>query len=197
MALLQDNIKRMLAFSSIAHAGYVMIALVIGGADASSAAALYLLCYAVTNLGAFMVITAVDGSAGERERANLVDYEGLARQHPMLGVVMTLFMVSLAGFPPTAGFIGKFVLFKAALSSGYYIIVVIAVLNSLLSVYYYLRVVVRMFMAEPAAEPARLPAFSPLMFTAMVFAVLALFLLGIYPQGWFPFDGLPLYSALP
>jgi NADH-quinone oxidoreductase subunit N len=127
------------------------------------------------------------------ETAARTNYLTLARTNPLVAVALTLFMVSLAGFPPTAGFIGKFVLFKAALVDGFYIIVVIAVLNSLVSVYYYLRVVVKMFMSEPA-EAAPVPYMPPMLLTAMVFAVLAVLLLGIYPQGWYPFDGLTLYS---
>lgn len=193
MALRQSNIKRMLAFSSIAHAGYVLIALAVGSSDAASAAALYLLCYAVTNLGAFIMITAVDGASDE-DRTNIDNYAGLGRRNPLIAVGLTLFLVSLAGFPPTAGFIGKFVLFKSALTSGFYVLVVIAVLNSLVSVYYYLRVVVKMFMADPEPTTPQIKDISPLWLTAAVFAVLALFLLGIYPQGWFPFDGLPVIA---
>lgn len=193
MALRQMSIKRMLAFSSIAHAGYIMIALVVGTPEAASAAALYLLCYAVTNLGAFIVITAVDGASSE-DRTAIDHYAGLARRHPLLAVTLTLFLISLAGFPPTAGFIGKFVLFKSALTQGFYLLVIAAVLNSLLSVYYYLRVVVKMFMADPTPTTPQLQYISPLWLTAAVFAVLALFLLGIYPQGWFPFDGLTVFA---
>ncbi len=193
MALRQASIKRMLAFSSIAHAGYIMIALVVGTSDAASAAALYLLCYAITNLGAFIIITAVDGASSE-DRTDIQHYAGLARKHPLLSVGLTLFLISLAGFPPTAGFMGKFVLFKSALQSGFYIIVVVAVLNSMVSVYYYLRVVVKMFMADPEPTTPQLSYISPLWLTAALFAVLALFLLGLYPQGWFPFDGLPVFA---
>ncbi|MFH2055484.1 MAG: NADH-quinone oxidoreductase subunit N [bacterium] len=193
MALRQGSIKRMLAFSSIAHAGYIMIALVVGTPEAASAAALYLLCYAVTNLGAFIIITAVDGASSE-DRTKIDHYAGLARRHPLLAVALTLFLISLAGFPPTAGFIGKFVLFKSALTEGFYLIVVLAVLNSLVSVYYYLRVVVKMFMADPEPTTPQLTYISPLWLTAAVFAVLALFMLGIYPQGWFPFDGLAVFA---
>ncbi len=189
MALRQDNIKRMLAFSSIAHAGYILIALVVGNAESASAAALYLLCYAMTNLGAFMIITLVDSSS-EKEVANVEDYTGLGRSRPLLGILLTIFMISLAGFPPTAGFIGKFILFKAAVSQGFYTIVVIAVINSLISVFYYLRVVVRMFMAEADTEPVKVPKVPAFMTVALIFAIAAVFLLGVYPQGWFPFDGL-------
>jgi len=189
MAIRQTNIKRMLAFSSIAHAGYIMIALVVGNAEAASAAALYLLCYAVTNLGAFMVISLVDSSS-EEDVTNIDDYAGLGRARPFLGVLLTIFMISLAGFPPTAGFIGKFVLFKAAVSQGFYAIVVIAVINSLISVFYYLRVVVKMFMSEAEGEVIKVPATPAFLTVGLIVALAAVFLLGIYPQGWFPFGGL-------
>ena len=194
MALRQNNIKRMLAFSSIAHAGYIMIALVVGNAESASAAALYLLCYAVTNLGAFIVISLVDSTETHADITAINSYAGLARRRPYLGIAMTLFLISLAGFPPTAGFMGKFILFKAAVMQGYYAIVVIAVLNSLVSVYYYLRVVVKMFMADPEERQLTVPALSPVALVGLVFTVAALFVIGIYPQGWFPFSGLTVYS---
>jgi NADH-quinone oxidoreductase subunit N len=104
-------------------------------------------------------------------------------------------MLSLAGFPPTAGFMGKFVLFKAAVSQGFYILVVIAVLNSLVSVFYYLRVVVKMFMTEPDGEPVAIPAVPVFLTVALAFAVAAVLLIGVYPQGWFNFAGLSILGA--
>jgi NADH-quinone oxidoreductase subunit N len=195
MALRQNNIKRMLAFSSIAHAGYILIALVVGGTEASSAAGLYLLAYALTNLGAFMVIALVDSGAKHDEFTSIDTYAGLARKRPYLGLALTLFMVSLAGFPPTAGFMGKFVLFKAALSQGFYALVVIAVLNSLVSVFYYLRVVVKMFMAEPEGQPVEIPAVPVFLMVALAFAAATVLLIGVYPQGWFTFTGLSILGA--
>jgi len=195
MALRQGSIKRMLAYSSIAHAGYILIALVVGGGEASSAAGLYLLAYAVTNLGAFAVITLIDSSSKTDDVVKIDSYAGVGKKHPYLAVALTVFMISLAGFPPTGGFIGKFILFKAAVLQGYYVIIVIAVFNSLISVFYYLRVVVKMFMVEPGEQTARVPAVPLMLAVALIFALAAVFLIGVYPQGWFPFDGLTIFST--
>ncbi len=194
MAIRQNNIKRMLAFSSIAHAGYIMIALVVGSAESASAAALYLLCYAVTNLGAFMIISQIDASNAHEEVAEIDNYSGLGRSKPLLAILLTVFLISLAGFPPTAGFMGKFVLFKSAVIDGHYAIVVIAVMNSLVSVYYYLRVVVKMFMSDPEAKPVLVPTLPAFLVIALLVAVIAVFAIGIYPQRWYPFDGLTIFS---
>lgn len=194
MALRQNNIKRMLAFSSIAHAGYIMIALVVGTAESASAAALYLLCYAVTNLGAFMIISQVDASDPHDEITSIDNYSGLGRAKPFLAVLLTVYLISLAGFPPTAGFMGKFVLFKSAVVDGHYAIVIIAVLNSLVSVYYYLRVVVKMFMTDPEKKPILVPSLPAFLTIALVIAIIAVLAIGIYPQRWYPFDGLTIFS---
>ena len=194
MALRQNNIKRMLAFSSIAHAGYIMIALVVGTAESASAAALYLLCYAVTNLGAFTIISQVDASDPHDEITSIDNYSGLGRAKPFLAVLLTVFLISLAGFPPTAGFMGKFVLFKSAVVDGHYAIVIIAVLNSLVSVYYYLRVVVKMFMTDPEKKPILVPSLPAFLTIALVIAIIAVLAIGIYPQRWYPFDGLTIFS---
>ncbi len=195
MALRQENFKRMLAFSSIAHAGYIMIALVVGTAEAASAAAFYLLCYALTNLGAFMIISLVDSSHAHDEVATINDYAGLGRTRPFLGVLLLIFMISLAGFPPTAGFVGKLVLFKAALAQGYYALVVIAVINSLISVYYYLRVIVKMFMADKDVQPITVPALPAFLLLALIVAVVAVFAIGIFPHQWYPLEGLTAITA--
>lgn len=196
MALRQDNIKRMLAFSSVAHAGYILIALVVRNGEAASAAAFYLLCYAVTNLGAFIVISLIDSSRAGEDVTSIDSYAGLGRQRPALGIALALFLISLAGFPPTAGFMGKFVLFKAAVLQGYYIIVVIAVINSLVSVYYYLRVVVKMFMSEREGAVVEIPTIPAFMMLALLFAAAAVLIIGVYPQGWFPFEGLAVFRNL-
>ncbi len=195
MALRQENFKRMLAFSSIAHAGYIMIALVVGTAEAASAAAFYLLCYAVTNLGAFMIISQVDSSHAHDEVATINDYNGLGRTRPFLGILLLVFMISLAGFPPTAGFMGKLVLFKSALAEGYYVLVVIAVINSLISVYYYLRVIVKMFMADKDVQPITVPALPAFLMLALIVAVVAVFAIGVFPHQWYPFEGLTAITA--
>jgi NADH-quinone oxidoreductase subunit N len=150
IAIAQSDIKRMLAYSSIAHAGYVLVALVAGGETGISSALFYLLAYTFMNIGAFTVVIAL-GRKGE-ENTGLDDYSGLGSRSPLLAILMTVFMFSLAGFPPTAGFMGKFYVFSAAVKSGFVGLVIIGVLNSLVSVYYYLRVVVLMFMHPPQTE---------------------------------------------
>lgn len=155
IAIAQSDIKRMLAYSSIAHAGYVLVALVAGGANGVSSALFYLLAYTFMNIGAFTIVILL-GRKGE-ENTTLESYSGLGSRSPVLALLMTVFMFSLAGFPPTAGFMGKFYVFSSAVKSGFIWLVVIGVLNSLVSVYYYLRVVVLMFMHPPQPEAQKIP----------------------------------------
>jgi len=183
MAITQQNVKRMLAYSSIAHAGYLMIALVaagersIGGLAASSLL-FYLVVYAFMNLGAFGVIIAL----GKKGEANLTfgDYAGLGFRHPALALSMAIFMFSLAGLPPTAGFIGKFYLFTAAVQTGYVGLAIIGVLNGVLSVYFYLRLVVSMYMGPGGEEPASL-TLSPALVTAVTLSAVMTLYLGLLP----------------
>src|ERR687892_1473881 len=142
----QTSLKRMLAYSSIAHGGYLLAGLVAGNEVGKAAILFYLAAYALTNLGAFGVIALI----GSRDRANddLRDYAGLWYTHPALASLMTIFLLSLGGFPPKAGFIGKWLIFSAAVSSGYYWLAIIGVLTSVISVFFYLRVVVMMYMAD-------------------------------------------------
>jgi NADH-quinone oxidoreductase subunit N len=179
VAIAQSNIKRMLAYSSIAHAGYVLVALVAGKESGVSSALFYLLAYTFMNIGAFTVVIALGRK--EEENTNLDDYSGLGTRHPYLALFMMLFMISLAGFPPTAGFMAKFYVFSAAVKSGYIGLVIIGVLNSLVSVYYYLRIVVIMFMRPPLpeAKPISLPLGSLLVLLISTWAVLQM---GIFPQ---------------
>ena len=154
-ALTQKNIKRMLAYSSIAHAGYMLVA-VVTFADAKVAPAavaavlFYLAAYALTNFGAWAVVVAVERAEGKG--LEIADYAGLGRKHPWLALAMTVFMLSFAGFPPTVGFVGKFYLFRAALAAGYVGLAIVGVLASVVSVYYYMRVVTTMYMREGQAE---------------------------------------------
>jgi NADH-quinone oxidoreductase subunit N len=150
-ALLQSNVKRMLAYSSIAHAGYVLVAVVAGGRDGASAALFYLAVYSFMNLGAFGVLTLLGRDLDERVLVS--DLAGLGFRKPLLGLAMTLFMLSLGGIPPTAGFMGKIFVFGTALKAGLTGLVVIGVLNSVVSVFYYLRITVAMYMEEPRGEP--------------------------------------------
>jgi len=185
IALSQTNVKRMLAYSSIAHAGYMLIAFAAASSDAASAVAFYMLCYTVMNIGAFMVLLIVESkSDGDND---LTSFTGLGRRHPILAATMALFLISLAGIPPTAGFTAKFMIFKAAILKGHIPLVVIAVINTLISVYYYLRVVVVMFMIDTETEyrPVTYPAF---LFVALVIAVMGVLALGIFPGTFFPLD---------
>ncbi len=177
-ALLQANVKRMLAYSSIAHAGYILIALVAGQTGVSSAL-FYLLAYTVTNLGAFGAVIALGD--GARERLNISDFAGAARRHPLVAAVMTICLLSLAGFPPFAGFVGKFLIFGAAVDAGWTWLAVVGVLNSLISVYFYLRPVVQMYMYDPAPGWERVRV-APLVGLALALAVIGVIALGILPS---------------
>jgi NADH-quinone oxidoreductase subunit N len=158
IAISQSEIKRMLAYSSIAHAGYILMAFVPYGnpevAPVSIAAGLfYLVAYALTNFGAWSVVIALEQKEGKG--LAISDYAGLGRKYPALAAAMTVFMLSLIGFPPTLGLVGKFYLFRAVLSGGFTGLAIIGVLTSLISAYYYLRVVVTMFMQEGEPETER------------------------------------------
>ena len=156
-ALTQDNVKRMLAYSSIAHAGYALMGLVAFNQMGAWALMMYMLIYAFMNLGAFgfVILLESKGYAGEV----ITDYAGLARRHPGAALGMLIFMLALAGIPPTAGFMGKLYLFAAAVEGGYVILAVIAVIMSAVSLFYYFRIVVQMYLqdgGEGDAEPAEL-----------------------------------------
>ncbi len=155
IAIAQTNIKRLLAYSSIAHAGYILMAFVPFGQSqvlsVSVAAGLfYLVSYVLTNFGAWAVVIALEKAEGKG--LEITDYAGLGRKFPALAAAMTVFMLSLTGIPPTLGFVGKFYLFRAAIAGQYYLLAVIGVVTSLISAYYYLRVVVTMYMREGEPE---------------------------------------------
>jgi len=169
VAIAQTNIKRMLAYSSIAHAGYILMALVPFGDSAMAQTAVpgalfYLLTYAVTSLGAWAVVIALekakaDVSAGAEgpDGLNIQDYAGLGKKYPALAAAMVVFMLSFTGVPPTLGFMGKFYLFKSVIESGYLGLALIGVLTSLISAYFYLRIIVMMYMKEGEPEVRREP----------------------------------------
>jgi NADH-quinone oxidoreductase subunit N len=177
-ALLQENIKRMLAYSSIAHAGYLLIGVVAGGELGVGGVLYYLLVYTLMNLGAFAVVVVVE-EKGDRG-VTLGDYAGMGGRHPLLGAVMAIFMFSLAGIPPLSGFVGKFYIFSAAVKEGYVGLAVIGVLNSLVSVYYYLRVTVMMYMQEAEGE-ARSINFQPAIVAVLGIAAFFTVQMGIFP----------------
>jgi len=159
-ALLQTNLKRMLAYSSIAHAGYVLVALTAGGTEGASAAVFYLAVYSFMNLGAFGILALLGRE--QEERVLLSDLSGLGFRQPLLGLAMTVFMISLGGIPPTAGFMGKVYVFGAAIEAGLIPLVIVGVLNSVVSVFYYLRVTVAMYMQEePAGGPVEISWAAP------------------------------------
>ncbi len=178
VAIVQENIKRMLAYSSIAHAGYILIGMVAGREAGISGILYYLLAYTFTNLGAFAVVALV-GRKGEAN--NMIDdYRGLAKSHPLLALTMSIFLFSLAGIPPTAGFVGKFTIFYAAVKAGYIWLVVIGVLTSAASVYYYFRVVMKMYMEAPDGLPAKLE-FSPGTVLVLIIAAVGVLYIGVFP----------------
>src|SRR5262249_44868727 len=150
IAVVQPNIKRMLAYSSIAHAGYVAVAFAATSERGVSAALFYLLAYTLMNLGAFAIVTILGRS--EDKLVNLTDYAGLGAKRPGMAALLSLFLLSLAGVPGTAGFAGKFFIFRAALESRLLWLTVIGVVTTVVSFYYYLYIIVQMYMREPTEE---------------------------------------------
>ncbi|MEK6528939.1 MAG: NADH-quinone oxidoreductase subunit N [Nitrospirota bacterium] len=177
-ALAQTNIKRMLAYSSITHAGYMLLGVITGTPEGLASTMNYLFIYALMNIGAFAVVIMLRSKGVKGE--DLSDYEGLAKSHPLASALMLVFMFSLTGIPPTAGFIGKFYVFMEAIKAGYVFLVIVAVIFSVISAFFYLRVVMYMYMKEPKTE-------IPLTTSAsmnLVLAVTALLviILGILPS---------------
>jgi NADH-quinone oxidoreductase subunit N len=179
-AILQSNIKRMLAYSSIAHAGYVLVAVAANSGTGSAAAMFYLAAYAFTNIGAFTVVTYF-ARKGERY-VSIDDFAGLAQRQPGMAAMMTIFLLSLIGVPLTAGFFGKFYIFKAALDAKLVWLTVLGLLNSAVAAYYYLRILVVMYMREPGESVEGLPAAGPLLQIAVYGSAVATLLLGIFPS---------------
>jgi NADH-quinone oxidoreductase subunit N len=181
LAIYQENIKRMLAYSSIAHAGYILVALTVGGEGGVSAAIFYLFAYTFFNLGGFTVVTMIDSRSGSN--ALVSDMRGLSGRHPYLAALLGLFMFALAGFPPTAGFFGKFYIFSEAVKSNYIPLVIIAVLNSFVSVYYYLRVVWISFFEKSDTE-LKPVVYHPGAVIALIIATIGTLAIGFFPQFW-------------
>jgi NADH-quinone oxidoreductase subunit N len=177
-AIVQRNIKRMLAYSSIAHAGYILVAVIAGGELGQTSVLFYLAVYTFMNVGAFAVVEALER---REEGLELSDYAGLARRAPLLAAAMALFMFSLAGFPPTAGFFAKFYVFNAAVQSGYAWLAVVGVLNSLLGVVYYVGVIVTMYMREPGKSNLAVNV-SGALALALVIAAVSTLALGLLPS---------------
>jgi NADH-quinone oxidoreductase subunit N len=216
IALAQGNLKRMLAYSSVAHVGYMLVGLTAGGAAGGAAVLYYLVVYSFATVGAFGVILLLEhpeGSGGPKaegrpdnaegrpgraegrrhrdqmdepetdarvEAVELASYGGLAARHPVLALVLTVFMLSLIGMPPTAGFVGKLYLFSAAIKTGFVWLAVIAVLNSVVAAYYYLRLIVYMYMRAPEG-PGVLARLTPAAGVSLALAVWATLHLGVLP----------------
>jgi NADH-quinone oxidoreductase subunit N len=186
VAIVQNNVKRMLAYSSIAHAGYALVGFVAAGAAATpedrsaamSAVAFYLLTYAVMNMGAFAVVTLI-ARRGD-QRTNVDDYNGIGFASPVLAFSLSIFLLSLLGMPLTAGFMGKIVVFSEALKQGYVWLVVIAVLNTAVSAYYYLRLIIVMFFRDRTAD-WELPRVPASVAVALILTILGVFYLGLFP----------------
>jgi NADH-quinone oxidoreductase subunit N len=186
-ALLQSNIKRMLAYSSIAHAGYVMVALTARSDIGVAAAMFYLAAYAFMNIGAFAVVTHLSGK-GEKYQS-VDDFSGLAVKQPLVAAMLTIFLLSLIGVPLTGGFFGKFYIFKAALESKLYWLTVLGLLNSAVAAYYYLRILVVMYMKEPSEAATNAEPLSPGLSAALLLPAAATLVLGIFPNWVLDFAG--------
>lgn len=178
LAMQQNNLKRMLAYSSIAHAGYIMVGITAASVSATGGTLFYLLGYLFMNIGAFTVVQLIEGK-GET-RLEFEDYSGMAKRNPVIALTMALFMFALAGFPLTAGFTGKFYLFYSAVNEGFIWLIIIAVLNSLASVYYYLRVIIHMYMKEGERDV------EPVVVSFSVRAALGICALGLVYLGVIP-----------
>ena len=178
-ALVQTRVKRMLAYSAIAHAGYLLVALVAGTEMGGIGIIYYLVAYALTNLGAFAIVSLLRNE--DDEGLKLSNFAGLGFRRPWLGLLMALFMFSLAGIPPTAGFLGKFYIFSGAVEAGYIGLAVLGVINSVISVYYYLRVVVWLYMSPNiAGEDPLIGAAWPLRLTLALTAI-GIIMFGVWP----------------
>ncbi|MFQ5913158.1 MAG: NADH-quinone oxidoreductase subunit N [Nitrospinota bacterium] len=176
-AMVQSNLKRLMAYSSIAHAGYILIGLVVGTKIGITSILLYSAAYLFTNLGAFAMVILLCRQNFRGDQ--LEDFRGLARQHPWPALALLIFFLSLAGIPPTAGFVGKFYLFAAAIDSQFYWLAGIAVANSVLSLYYYFRVVMLMYMQEPSGRIQTSNSFALALGIAIMVA--GVFAIGVYP----------------
>ncbi|HEV2388095.1 MAG TPA: NADH-quinone oxidoreductase subunit N [Candidatus Acidoferrales bacterium] len=182
LALLQDNVKRILAYSSIAHLGYLLVAFEAGGPVGAAAGTFYLTAYMVTTLGAFGVVTML--SSSERDAEEIADYRGLFWRRPALAAVFTAMLFSLAGIPLTAGFLGKFYTIAAGASQSLWLLIFVLVVSSAIGLYYYLRIVVALFATEPVPAAAQKP-YPALGFAGgatLVALALILIWLGVYPH---------------
>lgn len=177
IAIPQKSAKRLLAYSTISQAGYILVGFVGSAAAATSAVIFYLMVYTLTNMAAFTVVIAVSSATGSDL---LDDYAGLARREPVLALAFAFALLSLAGIPPLGGFIGKVYLFSAAMQQGYLWLVIVGALNSVLSLYYYLLVLKRMYISEPTGPAVRMKIALPVR-AVLLLTTVGIFWLGIVP----------------
>jgi NADH-quinone oxidoreductase subunit N len=177
-AITQSNVKRLLAYSSISHAGYILLGLIAGTRLGITAILIYLLTYTFTNLGAWAIVVALRRKDVIGEHID--EMSGLFFRHPYSAVLMLIFLLSLAGLPPTAGFIGKYFLFAAVIETQHNTLAVIAVLNAAISMYFYLRIVVAMFMREPTEKTGL--ELSPGVIAVMAVSLIFTLWIGLYPD---------------
>ena len=178
-AIFQDDVKRMLAYSGVAHAGYLLIGIVANSQDGVASLIFYLNVYLFMNIGAFAVVFIMEGEG--REGTSVSRFKGLAKNHPLIAGAMSLFMLSLAGFPPTAGFFGKLYVFMAAIKQGYILITIMAVIATVVSVYFYLRIIVMMYFHENESEEQVVVYRG--MGTIIALSSIAIILIGFFPSG--------------
>ena len=187
MALVQNNLKRMLAYSSIAHGGYMAVALAALGEGNIHNVLYYLIAYCVISLGTFAIVVHLENP--ERENLQLEDLVGLAKTHPWLSFALAVFVFAFAGMPPTLGFFAKFFIFSSALTKGLYALVIIGVIGSVISFYYYLRVILKMYFV-PATTPLSFPN-SKIIFMLVAISLFLTLFLGLI----LPYDQLQIFSA--
>jgi NADH-quinone oxidoreductase subunit N len=178
IAIAQTNVKRMLAYSSIAHAGYMLTGIAAGTIDGQTGVMYYITAYAVMNLGAFAIVGFVEKE--NNQNLSLEDYCGLSRSQPVIALLMAVFMFALAGVPPFAGFFGKYYVFFAAIKAKMTWLAIVGVLMSVISAYYYLRLVVFMYFRESKLEIAVAP--SRTAFIVVIVCAIIIFLLGLFPS---------------
>lgn len=177
-AVAQSNVKRMLAYSSVAHAGYILIGIVTGGTAGRDAVVFYATVYTFMQMGAFVIVGLLERN--NEHFLDMKDYAGLHHKQPMLAAMMAMFMFALAGIPPFAGFFGKYLLFMSAIESGYTWLAIVGVASSVISAYFYLGLIVRMYFQDPSGEP--LTARPGLAGITLVVCSAAILVLGIFPQ---------------
>jgi NADH-quinone oxidoreductase subunit N len=194
-AIAQRDLKRMLAYSGIAHVGYMLIALLSLRDDSVAAIAVYTITYALMNIGAFGVVSTL--AKNQNDPQTLDDIAGLGFRSPFYGLALTVCMFSLSGLPPTAGFIAKFYIFKTAVDSGHTAIALVGIITSIVSVYYYVRVVYYLYMKEPAEGYATVPAGGVFATGALAISMIGIFLIGLFPTPLFVMAGAAARALLP